>query len=110
MSAVPSIFNPRQREKILVRGVNWLGDAVMTIPALVRLREAHPNAHISILTPEKLADLWKLFPFISEVLTFKEGESPFAIGRRLRPEHFNVGLALPNSPRSAIELWMAGIR
>jgi heptosyltransferase-2 len=30
-------------ENILVRGVNWLGDAVMTTPALLRLREAHPG-------------------------------------------------------------------
>jgi heptosyltransferase-2 len=40
-------------EKILVRGVNWLGDAVMSTPALLRLREAFPDAHITLLTPEK---------------------------------------------------------
>jgi len=31
------------RENILVRGVNWLGDAVMTTPALLRLRRAGPG-------------------------------------------------------------------
>lgn len=109
MSPVASILDSPPPEKILVRGVNWLGDAIMTIPALIRLREAHPNALVSILTSEKLADVWKLFPFVNQVLTFREGESPFAIGRRLKPENFDIGLALPNSPRSAIELWAAAI-
>ena len=44
--------------RILVRGTNWLGDAVMTTPALLRLREKFPAAHIALLTPEKLRDLW----------------------------------------------------
>ena len=41
-------FHPTPR-RILVRGVNWLGDAVMTTPALMRLREANPVAHITLL-------------------------------------------------------------
>src|SRR5712691_6385512 len=57
-------------EKILVRGVNWLGDAVMTTPALQRLREAHPEAKITLLTHEKLADLWHNHPALDEVVTF----------------------------------------
>ena len=47
---------------ILVRGTNWLGDAVMTTPALLRLREKFPDAHITLLTPEKLRDLWLHHP------------------------------------------------
>ena len=47
---------PRRSEakagrRILVRGVNWLGDAVMTTPALLRLREKFPDDHITLLTP-----------------------------------------------------------
>ncbi len=43
---------PLGPRRILVRGVNWLGDAVMTTPALLRLRERFPQAHIALLTPE----------------------------------------------------------
>ncbi len=97
------------REKILIRGVNWLGDAVMSTPALQRLREAKPDAHLSLLTHEKLADLWKSHPAIDAVLTFSNAESAKQIGTKLRREKFDIGLALPNSHRSAIELWFAGI-
>src|SRR4029453_6206942 len=96
-------------EKILVRGVNWLGDAVMTTPALERLREARPHAHITLLTPEKLADLWLHFPGLDSVLTFTEVENFWRVGRRLREHRFRIALILPNSPRSALEMWFARI-
>ncbi len=42
---------------ILIRGVNWLGDAIMALPAIDRLREAHPEARLTLLTHEELAGL-----------------------------------------------------
>jgi heptosyltransferase II len=96
-------------EKILVRGVNWLGDAVMTTPALERLREARPRAHITLLTHEKLADLWLNFPGVDSVLTFTAVENFWRVGRRLREQRFKIALIFPNSPRSALEMWLARI-
>ena len=95
--------------RILVRGTNWLGDAVMTTPALLRLREKFPEAHIALLTPEKLRDLWRHHPAVNETLSFTRGESIFAIGKKLCAGKFDLALVLPNSPRSAMETWLAGI-
>src|SRR6266550_8878746 len=89
--------------RILVRGVNWLGDAVMSTPALQRLRERFPTAHIALLIQEKLAGLWEHQPSINTVIPFSPGDSIFSISRRLRPEKFDTALVLPNSPRSALE-------
>ncbi len=97
------------RRRILIRGVNWLGDAVMTLPALQRLRERFPGVQLTVLTHQKLLDLWKACPSVDSVRTFFPGESPFAVGRRLRSEGFETALVLPNSPRSALEAWWAGI-
>jgi heptosyltransferase-2 len=96
-------------EKILVRGVNWLGDAVMTTPALQRLREAKPRAHIALLTHEKLADLWQGHPSIDAVLTFNADEGVFSVARRLRAERFDVAVVFPNSLRSVLETFFAAI-
>jgi heptosyltransferase-2 len=93
----------------VVRGVNWLGDAVMTTPALQRLREALPDAHIALLTHEKLADLWQHHPSLNSIITFSPGENPWLVARRLRAENFQAALVLPNSPRSALEVWLARI-
>lgn len=95
--------------RILVRGVNWLGDAVMTTPALLGLREKYPQAHIALLAPEKLRELWLNHPAINEIITFKAGETVFAVGKKLRSGKFDAALVLPNSPRSAIEVYLAGI-
>jgi heptosyltransferase II len=96
-------------EKILVRGVNWLGDAVMTTPALQRLREAKPHARIELLTHEKLADLWRGHPSIDDVITFKAGEGLWSMARQLRSRKFDTAVLFPNSPRSVLEVFFARI-
>jgi heptosyltransferase II len=95
--------------RVLVRSVNWLGDAVMTTPALQRLREALPDAHLALLTHEKLASLWERHPSLDAILTFASDESPWSVARRLRAESFQTAVVLPNSPRSALEVWLARV-
>ena len=103
--------SPRQThlKKILVRGVNWLGDAVMTTPALHRLRQHLPESQITLLTPQQLAELWAHHPSIDSFVAFQQAESLWSVARRIRAEAFDVALVLPNSPRSALEVWLAGI-
>jgi heptosyltransferase-2 len=100
---------PPSPEKILVRGLNWLGDAVMSTSALQRLRQARPSAHITLLAPEKLAGLWQDQPFLDRVLTFSASDTIWQTAGRLRRENFSESVALPNSIRSALELCLAGI-
>jgi len=104
-----SLIMPDTPEKILLRGLNWLGDAVMSTSALLRLRQARPSVHITLLSPEKLAGLWQDQPFLDQVLAFSDEESIWQVSRRLRRENFSEAVALPNSIRSALELWLAGI-
>jgi len=99
-------FVPRN---ILVRGVNWLGDAVMSTPALARLREKFPEARITLLTPEKLAQLWERHAALNHVITFASSETAFAVGKRLRAVEFDLALIFPNSFRSAAQIFFAGI-
>jgi len=106
MSPASSSAAPR---RLLLRGVNWLGDAVMTTPALQRLREHFPDTRLTLLTAEKLAEIWAHYPNLDAVLTFAPGESPWSVARRLRGEAFDAALLLPNSPRTALEVWLARI-
>lgn len=107
MTALTS--TPAAPRRLLVRGVNWLGDAVMTTPALLRLREALPDTHFTLLTHEKLADLWVGHPAVDEVITFAAKEGVFTVTRRLRAKSFDTALVLPNSLRSGLEVRLAGI-
>ena len=109
MAPASAICHLPSASRILIRGTNWLGDAVMTTPALLRLREKFPDARICLLTQSKLADLWRHHPAVDEIISFTAGESVFAIGKKLRVGKFNLALVLPNSPRSALEVFLAGI-
>ncbi|MCF7669286.1 MAG: hypothetical protein K9N48_05875, partial [Verrucomicrobia bacterium] len=97
-------------ERILIRGVNWLGDAVMTMPALMRLRAAFPEARISIMTPMKLVDLWSKHPAVDAVIPVSRADGVFLTAGRLRQERFDWGLVFPSSIRSALELKLGGVR
>lgn len=95
--------------RLLIRGVNWLGDAVMTTPALLRLRERFPETHVTLLTRDTLADLWLEHPAVNETISFARGDGVFAVAARLRGGDFDLALILPNSPRSAFEAWAARV-
>ena len=81
----------------------------MSTPALLRLRERFPDAHITLLTPEKLRDLWLHHPAVNEVISFAAGESLLSVSSKLRGKNFDLALVLPNSPRAALEVWLARI-
>ena len=106
----PPSYDLRQlrRFRIVIRSSNWLGDAVMSVPAVRAIRQGRPDAHVTILCAGKLADLWGAVPEVDAVEGITPGESPFAIARRLRGR-FDVAILFPNSLRSALEVWLARI-
>jgi hypothetical protein len=95
--------------RLLVRSSNWLGDAVMAVPAVRAIKAGRPDAHLTVLTKGELADFWRSVPEIDEILTIDHGESAWRVARRLRKERFDAAVLFPNSPRSGLEAWLAGI-
>src|SRR6516164_1106651 len=94
--------------RILIRSSNWLGDAVMSSEAVRRIKYGRPDCVLTILTRSKLADFWRLLPEVDEVLTIDPRDSVLRVGSKIR-NRFDVAILLPNSPRAAIEAWLAGI-
>src|SRR3984893_5692427 len=94
--------------RILVRSSNWLGDAAMSVPAIRRLKRGRPDVHLTVLTRSKLADFWRLVPEVDELITIDSRDSVFRVASKIRGE-FDVAILFPNSVRSAIETWLAGI-
>ena len=95
--------------RILIRSSNWLGDAVMSIPAVRAIKNGRPDARVSIAVPERLAALWKIVPEVDEIIALPS-KSVVAAARlfRRRPP-FDVAILFPNSLRSALEVFLAGI-
>lgn len=81
----------------------------MTMPALQRLRERFPEAIISLVTPAKLADLWRGHPAVDNVLAFDSHAGLLSLARRIRGLECSLAVIFPNSPRTALECWLGRV-
>jgi len=96
--------------RILIRAANWLGDSVISVPAVRAIKAGRPDAHVTIAAPEKIASVWKLVPDIDEVLPLEESRSLFSVVNAIRRRApFDVAILLPGSLRVALEAWLGGI-
>jgi heptosyltransferase-2 len=93
---------------ILIRSPNWLGDAVMSAPAVRAIKAGRPDARVTVLTKAKIADFWKTMPEVDEVVAIEARESLFSTARRISGR-FDVAFVFPNSIRTGLEVWLAGI-
>ena len=96
--------------RILVRAPNWLGDSVITVPAVRAIKAGRPDAHITIAAPAKIAPVWRLVPDIDEVLPLERPGFFHAVKALRAQPAFDVAVLLPNSLRAALEVWLAGIQ
>ena len=97
-------------DNLLLYAPNWLGDAVMCIPALQAWRKANPHSRVTVLTKPGLAALWSLCPCADAVVTVPPGNhGTFAAAREARGRGHDAALSVPNSFRSALVPWLARI-
>jgi heptosyltransferase-2 len=101
--------------RILVKEVNWLGDAVMSLAALRAIRDAWPDAHLAVLIRRELAGLFEAAPWIDEVIPYSlsQGRRVFydtaKIVSRIRHGCFDLAILFPNSFSSALWVALAGV-
>ncbi len=102
-------------DRILVRATNWVGDAVMSLPALRALRDRFPKAHIAILARPWVADLYGREPFCDELIAYRaqpgarDWRAKWRAARGLRTGQFDCAVLLPNSFEAAMVAWLARI-
>jgi len=99
--------------KILVRGTNWIGDAVMSIPALRELRRIFPDAHITLHTRSWADGLFRDASFIDELVTFDKAKwaikDVYDNSQFLKGDGFDLAIVLPNSFEAAITSFLSKI-
>ena len=92
-------------ERILVRTPNWLGDAVLSLPAVRDVRRNFPGARVEVLARPWVAPL---YGSVAEVDAIRESRGVRADADTLRGA-FDAAVLLPNSFASALSVWRAGI-
>jgi len=99
--------------KILIRGTNWIGDAILTIPAIEAIRATYPQAHIAVLAKSWVADIYKLFSSINEVIIYENKYDNimgvFRLAQLLKKRKFDAAILLQNAIEAAIISCAAGI-
>lgn len=99
-----------QSRKVLVCGVNWLGDSIMTMPALRLFMAKHPSDRLTMLVKPGMESLWGLFPGLDQVRRFGYGLSGlWQTSGQLRNERWDAAYVLPRAARSALIPFCAGI-
>ena len=101
--------------KILVRATNWVGDAVLSLPALRATRAKWPDAELSVLARPQVAALYHNEGFANRLLEYDANgihrgwRGRERLAKELRAGRFDVAVLLQNAFDAAWLAWRAGI-
>ena len=103
--------------RILVRSTNWVGDAVMTIPALEAIKENFPASNLTVLARPWVIPLLENNPGVDQVLPFKKGKGFLSnivevirAASLIRGLGFDLALLFQNAFEAALLTCLGGIR
>lgn len=102
-------------KRIVVRGPNWIGDAVMSEPALSALRRLFPQAELTLLVKPAVAELFKGHPDVAHILVYDDrGQHAGLTGKwrlanALRRGRFDLAILFQNAFEAALIAFLAGI-
>ncbi len=101
--------------RILVVAPSWIGDAVLSQPLLERLSRRAPAPAIDVLTASWVLPVYRRMPEVADTIEnpFRHGQlglgARYRLGRKLARRGYAATYVLPNSLKSALVPWFAGI-
>jgi len=112
---IAKLTKPGAVKRILVRGTNWIGDAVLTTPALMAIRKGFPKAKIALLVKPAIAELLHHHPAVDEIVLYRDPGPHAGLGgkltlaRLLRRGRYDLAILLQNAFEAAAITALAGI-
>jgi heptosyltransferase-2 len=98
-------------KRVVVRGTNWVGDSVMTLPALRALRRVLPEAKITLVVRPSAKGIFKDLRFIDQLLIY-DRRTAFSIIpqiREWRQQQFDLAVLFQNAFEAALIPFLAGV-
>lgn len=98
---------------IIIKSVNWVGDAVLTTPAIHALKLRHPDARLVVVARPWVADVFRANPAVNDLWVVNEKahwKSYINLMRRIRRMRFDLGVCFPNSFSAAFLMFGGGVR
>ena len=97
-------------QRLLIGGTNWLGDSVMSMPALQRLKQQAPDTHVTLLIKPAMLPLWEMHGAVDAMIPIAGGRAGLrATVQALRRQRCDRAVIFPNSFRSALLPFLARI-
>src|SRR5688500_12442516 len=98
-------------KRVVVRGTNWVGDSVMTVPALRALRRVLPDAKITLVVRPSAKDIFADVDFIDEVLIYERRNAWSVVPqiKEWRRREFDLAVLFQNAFEAALIPFLAGV-
>ena len=102
-------------KRLVILAPNWLGDAVMALPAIADVRRQSPGASITVAARAAIAPLFQLVPEVNDIIVLPRAAAIGDVARwrllgaELAGRDFDTALLFPNSLHSALVAVRAGI-
>jgi heptosyltransferase-2 len=105
----------RSLRQIMIRSTNWIGDAIMTTPAIRAIRKNFPHAHITLLAKPWVAPVFQYSPHIDHIMIYDANGNHSGLSGKIRliqdirTQNFDSAILLQNAIEAAILAFLAGI-
>lgn len=103
--------------RILVRVTNWVGDAVMNIPALEAVKENFPASTVTVLAKPWVLPLFDNHPAVDQIFPFKKTGAVgkdfreiIRVARWIRRNRFDLAILFQNAFEAALLARLGGVR
>lgn len=102
-------------KRVLIRSANWVGDAVMSLPAVTAIRKGFPQAEMAILAKPWVAGLFQNNPIVDRVILYENPgihqgiQGKWRLARKLKKDRFDIAVLLQNAFEAAFISFLARI-
>jgi heptosyltransferase-2 len=106
---------PRHPQKLLIRSTNWIGDAIMTTPAVRTIRKSYPEAEITLLALPWVSDVFAASSRVDRIFHYEKNgrhkglKGKWKLASELRAKQFDAVILLQNAFEAALITTLAGI-
>src|ERR1051326_9158411 len=107
--------NPGEPRRIVVKEPNWLGDLVISLPALAALRRAFPAAHLAVVVKKELEGFFEGVDWIDETIAYRirsgigRAADRVRVVARIGAGRFDLAVVFPRSFEAALWTALAGV-
>src|SRR4026209_744682 len=106
-----AVGQAKEIKSVVVRGTNWVGDSVMTVPALRALRRVLPEARITLVVRPSAVGIFADADFVDRVLIYKRENLFLVVGqvREWRKRRFDLAILFQYAFEAALIPFLAGV-